>query len=127
MVLKNINAFLSMEEKIKKTIITYYLAFLLEAKSTLVPSASACSSLPRCLNFIVPRCITEATILYTLSFSSLVNPSTSMQFFNWKKSFNRFQNCFKLLWVKIWLRQIIFSKLNRNWKIFDDFIENNYF
>jgi hypothetical protein len=27
MVLKNINAFLSMEEKIKKTIITYYLAF----------------------------------------------------------------------------------------------------
>jgi hypothetical protein len=37
---------------------------------TSVPSASACSSRPLCLNFMQPMCITEAVILYTLSFSS---------------------------------------------------------
>ena len=44
---------------------------------TSAPSASACSSRPRCLNFIVPRCITAATILYMLSFSSCVKPRMS--------------------------------------------------
>jgi hypothetical protein len=32
---------------------------------------------------MVPRCMTDATILYTLTFSSAVKPKTSMQF--WKR------------------------------------------
>ena len=42
-----------------------------------VPSASACSSLGLCLNFMSPNCITAEVHLYKAIFSSFVNPSTA--------------------------------------------------
>ncbi|MPC33263.1 hypothetical protein E2C01_026608 [Portunus trituberculatus] len=51
--------------------------FLLLSALTSVPSASACSSRPLCLNFISPKCMTAAVTLYTFSLSSLLKPSTS--------------------------------------------------
>ena len=41
-----------------------------------VPSASACSSLGLCLNFMLPNCIVADVALYRAIFSSSVKPST---------------------------------------------------
>lgn len=47
------------------------------SRLTSVPSGSACSSRPLCLNLRLPKCMTVAVTLYTLSLSSCVKPSTS--------------------------------------------------
>ena len=46
-----------------------------------VPSASACSSLGLCLNFISPKCSTAAVHLYILIFSASSKPSTTNDFY----------------------------------------------
>lgn len=58
-------------------VLSGYPSFNLSTLLTSVPSGSACSSRPLCLNFIPPMCMTEAVILYTFSFSSLVKPRMS--------------------------------------------------
>jgi len=47
-----------------------------------VPSASACSSLGLCLNFISPKCSTAAVHLYRLIFSASSKPSTTNDFYS---------------------------------------------
>ena len=56
-----------------------------------VPSASACSSLGLCLNFISPKCSTAAVPLYKLTFSWSSKPSMMNE--SWTQSTNAAVTC----------------------------------
>ena len=57
------------------------LLLLLSLSLPAVPSASACSSLGLCLNFISPKCSTAAVHLYRLIFSASSKPTTANDFY----------------------------------------------